>query len=240
MRLKVMTANVYRKNDTLGKTLKAIRNHRPERIDVCGVQEGQNIAPGSVRGYDLLIADAGDFNAKEIPVLLRGGRRRSLDGVSTFQASEDTGRPVGHDRYITVVRFRKKGKRIALINTHMNARIQRPDGSVKDEWSVTGEYRDHMQRLCERVEFERAAGYSPVVTGDFNYRPRGDLKDAQRVSLWYWSPQRALHRAGLTYLYTGLDGIAYDPAHWEAIESRPVNLPGSDHNGYFVNLEEVK
>lgn len=225
-RLRIVTANVDRKNPTLHATVAALED---TEADVIGTQEAWRIS--SLMGYHRFRCDAiAGPNGTEVALFLNRDLRYL--GHGAYQGSRDTGRPIGHDRWIVWARFAKNGARFCAIGTHNNAEQQElPSGALVDGEHVDAAA-DLMHRLLLECRRQAKAGFVPIVTMDGNYARRRE----QTGRLWRWSPHRALSRAGLRYYPHGLDGIAV-PETAEVLDRRPFILPGSPHAGLQLDVE---
>lgn len=231
MKLRVWAVNVYRKNPSL---LQLRSRLEQGRADAIGCQEAVELA--GVEGYRRFRCDiAAGAAGIEVANLLR--RDADYRGHGAYQASDHTGDPVGHDRWIVWTRWVQGGHQLVLINSHFNAEVQDgPTGRLVKDRRVD-EYRTHMRRLVREIRRQHVDGWLPIVTLDANYFRRRQ----QRGRLWRWSPHRALRRAGLTYLSHGLMGVAV-PRSVAVLHAGTVKLPGADHPALeiVIELEEVR
>lgn len=229
--LTIVSANVYtanRRRDECREVLEDLD------ADVIGAQEGWWL--NSLLGFNRLRADyLGGRGAVEVPIFL--ARDLEYHGHGARYVHRDIpGSRVAKERWLSWCRFVKAGHRIALINGHINAALQQPDGDVyrADRVDLA---RRHMKAIVREVRRTKADGYLPFVTLDSNYRRRAG-QDVDE--LWRWSPHVALDRVGLKWISHGLDGVAV-PVELDVRASlrypRDFVLPGSDHRGVRIDVD---
>lgn len=216
MRVRVVTANVFRKNPRLDDARHALVD---TRADALLVQEAT--ALGGLPGYRRHSGAKG--HAREAAVYVRDDVPVLEDG--SWQMSQDAGRIVNHARYAETVRL---ANGISLMSTHMNADIK-DHGRVKVGEAGTLQWVKHMHRIQRWCRKELRAGRHPIVGMDSNYYARATVA---RVVLWWWSPQRALNRAGMTWHIRatgGMDGIAVPRGCHVELSTVSKQQTGSDH-----------
>ena len=216
MKIRVVTANIYRKNHRLDDARHALVD---TKADALLTQEAT--ALGGVPGYLRHSGDKG--HAREVAVYVRDDQP-VLDDAS-WQMSADGGRAVSHARYAETVRL---ANGVSLMSTHMNADIK-DHGRVKVAQPGTLEWVKHMRRIQRWCRKETRAGRHPVVGMDSNFYARSAVA---RVVLWWWSPQRALNRAGMTWHIRatgGMDGIAVPKGARVELSTVSGRQTGSDH-----------
>lgn len=222
--VRVLTANVWVNNPA-----RAADRWRMRQLgaDLVGVQEGRSFPQPQNQRRVVPPAGRQAEPPRDVPVFV--GPDVRLRGHWGRQATRDLGGRYGKERWITVARTRVHGVRVALVNTHFNAVVQRPDGTPRLGLARTREYVRHMRQLLRVVSNQRREGFAPVVTCDCNWVPRSR-------SGWLWAPHVALRRVGLTYAHHGVDGIGYDPRAWTVAHRKAVRTAGSDHDWLLLDL----
>lgn len=189
--------------------------------------------------YHLFSAAEAGKSGREVPILLRKKGVNYLgDGaylVSRRVKANNTG--IAPDRYLTWVRYEYKNKKYCLINMHPNAVVQnRNTGRFRSKKiKRVREYIASMKELQEEIRQQRRDGYTPIVTGDLNFR---DIKAAKLVR---WGPVAVLKRCGMAYQAVGLDYVAWDKKRLAKKSSRVISASktGSDHPWIVVNLKPL-
>ena len=229
---RIATANLYVRNrDQSGGIVRL--NARVKRAfgwapDAIGVQEGHDIA---VVGYQaFVVSDKGDAG-RELPVLLRAHLK--CLGVEFHHAADGTGTgALDHPRGIFVVKYLKRRRKVALVNTHMGV-FGEPLAASGHPGPGAAEHAAHAQKVVRIVKRLRRNGYVVHVTADANSR-----------GLWVESLPAVLAAAGMTVTRHGVDLIASDPTRVRgsvAVAIIPKAVTGSDaHDAIAIRSTERK
>ena len=229
---RIATANLYVRNrDQSGGLVRL--NERVKQAfgwapDAIGVQEGRDV---SVAGYTTLVADDEGEAGREIPVLLRSGFKRL--GVEFHHAADGTSSgALDHPRGIFVVKYLKRRRKVALVNTHMGV-FGEPLASAGRPGPGAQEHAEHAAKVVRIVERLRRNGYVVHVTADGNSR-----------GLWVESLPAVLAEIGMTVTRHGVDLIASDPKRVRRpvdVAIVPKAVTGSDaHDAIAIRSTERK
>jgi len=176
--------------------------------DSAGLQEvGEH--PGnleSVRGYNLFMKRGPETERfhRSNAILLKKGL--TFLGFEFIKAADGAGTPVTPPRSIIVVRYKKRGRKIAHINTHFHV-VPEEDLARMSEHEygkAARQYRDHAILLNKTALGLMRAGYFVVVTADANTRPRAGVPD------WKYSVYNYLPKAGMKIVRNIVDLVGYD------------------------------
>ena len=160
--------------------------------------------------YDVLTDDEGTAgpHSQEVAVAVRRGRFVKVESSHVIKLAGKVGElGIGNDRYMTVVRFKRFGKRYGYIQTHWMAALQdRATGNV----NVRGNRRaaamvSAAEKLEAQIRVLIAEGRQVIVAGDFNYR----LHKGSEFKLWDHSPAAIFERLNMPYRAVGLDWMAW-------------------------------
>lgn len=208
--LPFVVSNVYYQNNRLPAYRDWLADLRPA---VAGLSEAQRLR--TVPGYTVYPATPGRMSpgAREVAVAVR--HDVPVQGFGLYQLTRHTGQGWAHDRWAALVRVRWHGERVTVFSLHANARALR-----KDTPAARQNIRLH-NRVLELIRAEQAAGWTPLVLGDFNrsadHRGRG-------------TPHNLARRAGLDYRMNHIDGALYPRSatltRWDVLPA-----PGSNHRG---------
>ena len=181
------------------------------------------------QGYRLLVADGAGEASKEIPVLLH--ENRELLGEEFHPAADgvpELGGVFDHPRGIFVVKYLKRGRKVAVINTHM--------GVIGDEdklqaASVLGkaatQHAAHAALVVQVRDQVRSDGFLVFVTADANSR-----------GIWSKSLPAVLKAAGMHLTRQGVDLVASDLPTKSTL-AVPHTLTGSDvHDALAIRCTE--
>lgn len=231
--IRVVTANVYVGNKEPAKELDLLLSLDP---DVIGLQEAIKWwgRLRKVSGYNVYGNGANGPAPAEVPILAKKNLKYRGDGIEKM--SKKTGRPAAPDRWTTWLLANTEVGKVAFVNTHMNAAVQAADGTIRLKSPNARQYVKHMRRLRRLIKHFQKSGYRVVVTGDWNYRPKGVVLQG---ATWLWSPFRVFKKLGLTYTHVGLDGVAFDKG-LKMLSRRVVKPVASDHRFLMVDLGRVK
>ena len=230
---RIATANLFVKNKDQSGGLVRLNGRVKQAFgwgpDAIGVQEGRDV---SVVGYQTFVADKCEA-AREIPVLLRSHLK--CLGVEYHHAADglpEMGGAYAHPRGIFVVKYLKRRRKIAVVNTHM--------GIFAEERAATGhpgpagaQVAEHAHLVVKIVQRLRRNGYLVYVTADAN-----------SVGLWVESLPAVLAELGMTVTRHGIDLIASDPKRARRsvdVAIIPKAVTGSDaHDGIAIRSTERK
>ena len=228
---RIATANLFVKNKDQSGGLVRLNARVKQAFgwgpDVIGVQEGRDV---SVAGYQTFVSDKGEA-AREIPVLLRSHLK--CLGVEYHHAADGTGSgALDHPRGVFVVKYLKRGRKVALVNTHMGV-FGEPLAASGRPGPGAEEHAAHAQKVVRIVERLRRNGYVVHVTADANSR-----------GLWVESLPAVLTELGMTVTRHGIDLIASDPKRVRRsvdVAIVPHAVTGSDvHDGIAIRSTERK
>lgn len=217
-----------------------VRHLRRLGIDSIGFQEVQNhlhIVQSSLHNHRVLWNKRNNsYGAREVAVALRRNNRllgKNGTEVSDLEPGEE--RKVFKSRWITVVRFKHEGKRVAHINYHGNAAIQDKRGRLYRTAERVREWLEAAVLIERRIKRLKKRGFEVVVTGDFNYRRR----KVAGFTLTYRSPQRMFKRCGMEWIEHGVDYIAWTKGYRKTnVIKIDADEHGGDHPWLIVDLEE--
>jgi hypothetical protein len=207
--------------------------------DVIAMNETQRMltALGLVSGYNLYVARAQGEGGKELAVLLRS-TLKILD-TEYHHAADGTGEGVfDHPRGVFIVKYMKRGHKVALVDTHMgyigkaDHELDMESGAVRPGIAAQ-QHAEHAELVVSLVKRLRANGFVVFVTADANSR-----------GIWHLSLPAQLKAAGMKIMRDGVDLIAYDPARIKVspdVRIVPKEKTGSDsHDAIVINAIERK
>ena len=238
LRHRIVTANMYVKNpDPLSGVNRIIAKATAAfrfGPDAIAMQETQRMhGPLSkVGGYTLLVPEAehGEAGA-ELAVLLQSGLK--VLGVKFHEAADGTGEGVfAHPRGIFVVRYVKRGRKVAVVNTHMGVTADPDTLNAGRVGPAAEQHAEHALKVARLVARLQEAGYLTFVTADANAR-----------GLWGRDLVTVLGTAGLKVTRNNVDLIASDPDRAKAPDVQIVSrrLTGSDtHDAIAIRCTERK
>jgi len=232
---RIVTANMYVKNRAQAAGAKRIVARVTEAFkqvpDVIAMQEGQNAEV--IPGYTLLRASGSGEAAREIPVLLRS--KLKVLGTEFHHGADGSGDGVfKHARGIYVVKYLKRRRKCAVVNTHM--------GVIGDEVALESgtkklgppaqQHAEQAQKVARIVSRLRASGYVVHVTADANARGR-----------WSESLPAVLTALGMHVTRNSIDLVASDPAivRFKQLTTVPHEETGSDvHDALAIRTIEKR
>lgn len=204
-------------------------------LDIIGFQEAQNdlhnIREGLPEHRILWNRKVNTYGAREVAVAIRKDvRLLSATGreVSDLEPGEE--RKVFKSRWMTVVRFKRHGRKVAVINYHGNATIQDKRGYLLRNAERVREWLEASVIIQRRIKQLQRNGFDVFVTGDWNYRRKS-------APLAYWSPQKIFTRCGLDWFEKGLDYIAW-PKDWRRTGKQIIDagVHGGDHDWIIIDV----
>jgi len=230
---RIVTANLYVKNPrpaaTVGKVIAAVKKRFSFPPDVIACQETHRASTlvnlATVADYRLLAAESKFGEAGlELGVLLRRGLNR-LD-TEFHPAAKGVGDGVtDHDRGVFVVKYSKRGRRVAVVNCHApvfrEAQIvagEKPGGAAVQHAAYAAKVAAIVTRL-------RAHGWTVFVTADANSRAH-----------WDQSLPVVLERLGMSLTRDGVDLIAHDP---KRVDRKAVQLVALGADGTPESAHEA-
>jgi len=187
-----------------------------------------------LHGYSVHTANIGP-HSQEVPIGLRMDDDVTDVHSHVTQLSQDLGKGIGNDRYMTVVLFARKGSEYFHIQTHWNAGIQaKGTGAILNNDRVKA-----MEKAFHIMVHEAsgliAQGREGFISGDFNYR-RPPI-----AQLWDCSPQKLYSTLGMHYHEEGIDYIGWTKGMRQSapvrVIARGTRINQSDHPwlvGHFV------
>ena len=236
VRHRIVTANLYVKNQTpvagVNRIIAKVAAAFHFGPDVIACQETHKMLRKleQVGGYSTFVADAGEAG-RELAVLLNS--RLKCLSVKFHPAAAGTGEGVlDHPRGIFVVRYMKRGRKVAVINTHMGVFGEDRVVAGDRPGPAAEQHAAHAAKVARIVKLHRAAGYTVFVTADANSN-----------GSWDQSLPAVLKAAGMRVTRHGVDLIASDPQRTKApdVEHVPHTLTGSDvHDAIAIRTTERK
>ena len=237
VRHRVVTANMWVKNaDPLSGVSRIVAKVSAAfrfGPDVIAMQETHTMLRklAQVGGYQQFVADEGEAG-RELGVLLQS--KLKCLGVKFHPAAAGSGEGVfAHPRGIFVVRYIKRGRKVAVVNTHMGVIA---DETALQEGRMPGlaaeQHAEQAEQVVRIVNHLRAEGYLVFVTADANSK-----------GVWAKSLPAVLAAAGMRVTPDGVDLIASDPARTKPPDVATVDrrLTGSDtHDAIAIRTTERK
>jgi len=243
---RIVTANMFVRNPAKGSVVsgpfagmsrivarvaKAFR-FRPDAI--C-VQEGQFMLDRlrRVDGYDLHVDTTDGEAGREIPVLLLS-RWRVL-GTEYHHAADGSGAGVlDHPRGVFVVKYSKRGRKCAVVNTHMGVFGDETalELGTRKPGPAALQHAEHAQMVARIYLRLKAAGYTVHVAADANARGR-----------WAQSLPAVLKTAGMRVTRNSVDVVACDPGRvrFKELTTVPHEQTGSDaHDALAIRTIEKR
>jgi len=243
---RIVTANMYVNNpakDALVTSPLAGVNQIVARVkaafrfapDVIAVQEGHRMlaALEEVAGYNLFDDRSDGEASKEIPALVLDPYR--VIGTEYHHAADGTGSDAfDHERGITITKYVKRARKVAVVNTHMGlfADEERLETGEKHPGAAAVEHAAHAQKVARTYLRLKANGYLVFVTADANAH-----------GVWSQSLPAVLVAAGMQVTPHGVDLIAHDPSLVRVKQVATVGhrLTGSDkHDALAVRYIEKR
>lgn len=200
-----------------------IRRHDATMV---GLTEAYGILPalGRMRDYRLVVENGGQDRRrgqKDNPILIRAGLR-SLGSGQVFGCSASTPVRIAPERWLTYSSLEVPGVGpVFHITLHPHAKVQDKASGRLDTGTDRGrEFGRQMDNFAVLLGLATSLGSKIVVTGDLNFRDRGD--DPR-------SPYAIMRGHGLEVVSRGLDCIGFTPGLGLAVTE--VDVPGSitDH-----------
>ena len=246
VRHRIVTANLYVHNPAKGSLVdgplagvnriiartKAAFRFEP---DVIACQESQRalLELAKVEGRQLLVERNEGEAGLELGVLLRD-KLKPL-GTEYHHAADGTGTgTLDHPRGIFIVKHVKRGRKVAVINTHMG--IFADENALQSGSRKPGpaalEHAAHAQLVLRIVQRLRRDGFTVFVCADANSR-----------GVWSESLPAVLAAAGMTVTINRVDLIAADPKRVRAPKVLIVDKSetGSDtHDAVAISATERK
>jgi len=207
IRHRIVSANLWEKNKAvlsgLNRIVARVKAAFKMLPDVIACQESR-FALGELRkleGYQTFVADAEGEGGRELGVLLRDGLKclgteyhHAADGVPELGGAFD------HPRGIFIVKYVKRGRKVAVVNTHM--------GLIRDEEKIVAgregpaavQHAEHAQKVLRTVRRLERNGYLVFVTADANSKGK-----------WSKSLPAVLAAAGMRVTLNRVDLVACNP-----------------------------
>jgi hypothetical protein len=194
--------------------------------DVIAFQEARFVLDqlALVEGYTLQVSRT-DEAGRELAVLLRD--RLKCLGTEYTRAADGTGSGVfDHPRGIFVVKYLKRRRKVALVNTHMGL-VPKVDTDHTSD--AAKQHAAHARLVASKVAELKAAGFLVFVTADAN-----------SVGKWPLSLPAVLAQAGLQLSQNHIDVVASDPSRVGAAEVLviPQTVIESDHDAVVIQVQE--
>lgn len=236
--MRIASVNFYVFNKTPDRDVKRLQR---ENLDVIGFQEAQNDLHNIRKGlpnHRILWSERRPkwYGAREVAVALKRGTPfidSNAREVSDLEPGEE--RKVFKSRWITVVKFKKHGRKCAIINYHGNATLQdKRTGKLLRSAQRVQEWLEASVIIERRIKRLQKRGYQVFVTGDWNYR---NMKSIRGFRLDYFSPQRIFARCNLEFMEHGLDYVAW-PESWKIAGYEIIHHEqhGGDHDWLIVEV----
>ncbi len=241
--MKVATVNLWAKNQRPAADARMIEGFD---WDVVGVNEAHNhleeILPVWQDSFHIRrpITDNPTRGSRELLVLIRKGQGFEIVNWKAYKVSEPAyPLRLAPERWLLWVKFKDaKGNKFKMIVAHPNASVQdRSDGRLLSRTikRVFG-WVKVMRAIASEVKEARDSGYTPIVTGDLNYRRYPHVRD---FVLAYWAPQNVFRRAGMGWREHSVDYVAWGVGRLKYKNDGTINPArhGGDHFWLWVQLE---
>ncbi|WP_148615658.1 hypothetical protein [Nocardioides rubriscoriae] len=236
----VRVANLSVRNRQPAQDLARLVDGWPHLVVLCEVAGGWPEVVRAVDGYQYVGRRDGTHGSREVALLVRGDVEVVASDVEKMSQAVPRS-PVAHDRWAAWARVvLPDGQRALAFSTHRNAWVQRRDGTVRQLWRGTREYRAHVRAELALLDHHARAGWPVLGGGDFNYRvPCGKVRFVQDA--WAFAPHRTFPEIGVRYVAHGLDGVCHDPV-FEPLGGLDVisrTTTGSDHDWITLTVRRA-
>lgn len=223
------SANLYAANRKIGVDMAQLVALNPRLV---GCQEAGHWLSRLEDIGTLYVDRLGLTWSREVATLSRGPGI-TYAGQGTELMAPDLGTRVAPARGGHWTRLELDGQPLAHVNMHPHAAIQGRGGKVLTGTKRVDAYAEQMGHLLPlMVEYHRAAGWPPVLTGDLNYyQPKAG------VPVPWWAPPRLLPSLGLDYYVHGVDYVAWDRDTFAAGPRKLHTPAGADHDWIGTRLQ---
>lgn len=185
-----------------------------------------------------ILAERLGGRSREVPVAFRKRSRYALESVEVIRLhGEADSSKWSHDRYMTVVRYRhriKRNKKFFHVQTHWDAVIQGPDGSLRANArgnATKAASQKMVWILSKLINEEHRQG---TVSGDFNYRR------AENSAEWSGAPENIFKTFHMVGIYVGVDALFWTQklkgSNKKIIPWKGSEINDSDHPWLSVDL----
>ena len=203
--------------------------------DVIAMQETQRMLPKlqQVGGYSLLVDQESGEAGQELGVLV-ASKLQHL-GTEFHPAADGSGDGVlDHARGIFIVKYVKRGRKVAVINTHMGifADENALASGARKSGPAAEQHAAHALKVLRTKERLEANGYLVFVTADANSR-----------GAWSRSLPAVLTAAGMTVTVNRIDLVACNPKRVRAPKVLIIDKSetGSDtHDAVAISATQRK
>lgn len=210
--MRIATINFYAGNR---QALRDIEFIDSLNFDVAGLQECHNkleeIVHGLSERYHVFhhVKEHGTRGSRENVSIIRKGKDVEILGHGSYKVAP-AAKPIKYapERYLVWVRFKKGGKKYQHITTHTQPAVQsRSTGRMlpRNIKRVAG-YVMGMRAIAKEIRRAKGDGFTPIVTGDLNYRRYPGVKN---FVLAFWSPQNVFQRTRLAWREHAVDYIGW-------------------------------
>lgn len=239
MRLTIQSTNLYVFNKNPLRTLRTVWYRvAPWVIDSAGIQEGgESIGQlKDLRLYKTYVR-RGNRHTQNNPILLRKGLK--FLARQWTPAAAGTGGKLTPPRNIQTVCYKKRGKKIAHINTHFHVV---PEDKLafrdEDEYARVGrQYQKHAELVKEMMLHFKKLGYIVFVTADGNTTPYSGPKE------WKYSAYKYLDFKSFKVHRHGVDIIVYDTDEVTDVKFKVISksvLGDADHDTVVLKAKVKK
>lgn len=230
MKIVIQSTNMYTFNKNPKKTLRLVQKHsRLKRADSIGIQEGGRPLSKGLRRfarYRTMWKRSKSHHDRNNPILVN--RLRRLIGKYWSETAPGTGASWAPSRNVMVVFYKKRGKKIAHINTHFHVvgeelLARQPVGEYND---AGYQYFEHVKEVKRLMRKYKRQGYIVFVTADGNTRPKRGHDD------WKFSGYMFLEFGPFVVTRRGIDFIIHDNSLVERTGFESIDkskLGGADH-----------
>ncbi|MBZ5736672.1 hypothetical protein [Nocardioides mangrovi] len=203
--------------------VREIRSHAPT---IVGLTEAYGILDGlsRMRGYRMVVETGGldrRRGQKDNPVLVRSSLR-SLGSGQVIGCDASTPIKIAPERWFTysAQQVDELGS-VCHVALHPHAAVQvESTGRLRVDTDRARQYGRQMTGFAALLDFAVAMGWLVVVTGDLNFRDRGD--DAR-------SPYRIMRDRKLQVVVHGIDCIAFSRGLGLTVSEVPAPATITDH-----------
>jgi hypothetical protein len=236
---RIVTANLFEGNRDPLRGVNMIIDrakaafHLPPDVIACQEtrRPATRAALAEVEGYQLLVADQDGEASLELAVLLRNGLH--CLGVEYQHAAAPTGTGAfDHPRGIFVVRYVKRRRKVAVVNTHMGLIAESALVAGRAPGPAAQQHAVHAKAVAATMTRLRKAGFVVFVTADANAN-----------GSWSQSLPAVLAAAGMTVTQDRVDIVASDPKRVRKPGRLVIaaKLTGSDtHNAVAIRATEKR
>lgn len=239
--MRIATINFYAGNP---QALKDIGLIDSLNFDVAGIQEAHNkleeIVAGLKDHYHVFhhVQKNGTRGSRENVSIIRKDRGYKIYGHDSYKVAPSA-RPIKYapERYLVWVRFQdQRGRKFQHITTHTQPAVQDHNTGTMLPLSIkrVSGYVLGMRAIAKEIRRAKRDGFTPIVTGDLNYRRYPGVKN---FVLAFWSPQNVFQRNKLAWREHAVDYVAWGPSlKYQNEGTISQARHGADHDWLWVEV----